>query len=81
MRQYPDRRIRPANRHGSSTVNAYDRIALGQRIYHQPTLHQQFRRTGYSSEATHLHKTYLLTKLAIAVTFVFGIIVCMYAAS
>lgn len=81
MRQYPDRRIRPANRHGSSTVNAYDRIALGQRIYHQPTLHRQFNRTGYATEAAHLRKTYLLTKLAIAVAFVFGIIVCMYAAS
>ena len=81
MRQYTDRRIRPANRHGSSTVNAYDRIALGQRIYHQSTLHQQFRRTGYAQEATSLRQTYLLFKLAVAAAFVFGAIVCMYAAS
>lgn len=81
MRQYPDRRIRPANRHGSSTINAYDCIALGQRIYHQPTLHRQFNRTGYSSEATHLRQAYLLTKLIVAAAFVFGTIVCMYAAS
>ena len=75
-----NKRIKPAPRRNPHIINTFDQLALGQRIYHQPTLHEIYKARGYATEAKLLRNRYLLWHLALAGLFFFGLLVCAYSA-
>lgn len=76
-----NKRIKPAPRRNPQVVNALDQLALGQRIYYQPTLHEIYKAQGYAAEAKILRNRYLLWRLILVGLFIFGWVVSAYSAS